>query len=186
MLSRADKEAIVADIRSKIDGSRAMFLTNVIGISSNESNDLRQKVREASGAIVCTRNTLIKKAAEGTKLEPFVKDLKGPNAVAFAFEDAPGVAKALYETGKELEPVTLTAGILGDKELTKEDVIALAKLPSRDQMLATLLATFNAPVGAFARVLNAIKDKKEEGGEAVAAAPAEEAAPAAEEPKTEE
>ena len=92
--------------------------------------------------------------------------LKGPNAVAFAFEDPAAVAKCLKEAGDDFEAVNLRGGILDGEELTLDQVTQLANLPSRDEMLATLLATFNAPISALARVLNAVKEKKEEGGEA--------------------
>ena len=183
MLTRAEKDVIVTGIRDKIDQARAVFVTNLIGIPSNEANDVRKKVRDSQGTVVITRNTLFARAAEGTKAENLLKGLKGPNAVAFAFEDAPGVAKVLYDASKELDLIEFKSGILGDQELSAEEIVALAKLPSRDQMLATVLATFNAPIGAFARVLHAIKEQKEEGSEAVVA----EAEPTAtEEPAAEE
>jgi large subunit ribosomal protein L10 len=72
------------------------------------------------------------------------------------------VAKAIYEASKEFEEIiNLQGGFLGDKELSKQEVIELAKLPSREEMLGTLLATFNAPVSAFARLMNSIKDECE-------------------------
>jgi large subunit ribosomal protein L10 len=171
MMNREQKAEVIAQVRQNIENARAVFLTNLIGIPSNDSVAIRKTVRDAKGGLVITRNTLIEKAAEGTKAEALLKDLKGPNAVAFAFEDAPAVAKAIYEASKEFEEViNIGGGLLGDQELSKEEVLALAKLPSRDQMLATLLATFNAPVSAFVRTMDAIKRQKEEGGEAPAAA----------------
>lgn len=172
MLTRNDKEAIVAGLKENFDKARAVFLTNLIGVDANSAVEIRKNVRDAQGAVVVTRNTLFRLAAEGTYAEELCKDLKGTNAVAFAFEDAPGVAKALFEANKENELVTLGEGYLNQEPLTAQDVVALAKLPSRDQMLATLLATFNAPVSAFVRTMDAIKRQKEEGG---SAAPAEEA-----------
>ena len=164
MITRQKKDAVIADLRDKITNSRAMFLTNVIGLTANDTVELRKKVREANGALVVTRNTLFGKAAEGTYAEEALKGLKGTNAVAFAFEDAPGVAKAIFETNKEFETVTLGKGFLGEDQLDEKQVAALAKLPSRDEMLGTLLATFQAPVSAFARLMNAIKDECETQG----------------------
>ena len=178
MLTRAEKEALVSELKEKIENARALFLTNLVGVGANDSAAIRKSVREASGAVVVTKNTLFRLASEGTYAEELLKDLKGTNAVAFAFEDAPGVAKAVHEASESNEVVCLKDGFLNQKPLTAEEVVALAKLPSRDQMLATLLATFNAPVSAFARVLHAINEKKKEGGEAVEAAPAAEEAPA--------
>ena len=164
MITRESKSAVIKDLKEKIENSRALFITNVIGMEANQAVELRKKVREANGAIVVTRNTLFGKAAEGTYAEELLKGLKGTNAVAFAFEDAPGVAKAIFETNKELEIVTLGKGYLNQELLEEKDVAALAKLPSRDEMLGTLLATFIAPVSAFARLMNSIKDEIETQG----------------------
>ena len=164
MITRQQKDAVISDLREKITNSRAIFLTNVIGLEANDAVELRKKVREANGAIVVTRNTLFGKAAEGTYAEDLFKGLKGTNAVAFAFEDAPGVAKALFEINKDFEVVSLGAGYLNEEPLDAKQVAALAKLPSRDEMLATVLATFQAPVSAFARLMNAIKDECEAQG----------------------
>ena len=90
--------------------------------------------------------------------------MKGPTAVAFAFDDAAAVAKALKESGKSLEEVSLKGGVLGDKVLSVQEVNELADLPSRDEMLGTLLATFMAPVSALARVLHSVGEKKGESG----------------------
>jgi large subunit ribosomal protein L10 len=164
MLKRAEKDEIIAGLKKDIEAARGVFLTNLIGISSNDSVALRKDVRDKQGKIVVTRNTLFKKAAEGTVAEPLLGELKGPHALAFAFEDAAGVAKALKEAGKNFEVVELKAGMLNGEVLTKEQVIQLADLPSRDEMLGTLLATFMAPVSAFARTVNALKDECEKQG----------------------
>jgi len=164
MITRQSKDVVIKDLKEKIANSQALFLTNVIGMAANDSVALRKQVREANGALVVTRNTLFGKAAEGTYAEALLKDLKGTNAVAFAFEDAPGVAKALLETSKEVECVTLGKGFLGEELLEEDKVLALAKLPSREEMLGTMLATFQAPVSSLARLLNSIKDECEAQG----------------------
>ena len=163
-MTRAEKDAVIADLKEKIGNSKALFLTNMIGISANDAVALRKTVREAKGAIVVTKNTLFEKAAEGTYAEELLKDLKNTNAVAFAFEEAPAVAKAIYDGSKDLEHVTLGSGYLGEELLDEKRIEALAKLPSRDEMLGTVLATFMAPVSSLARLVNAIKDECEAQG----------------------
>lgn len=164
MMTRAEKEAVIKDLKEKIDKSRALFLTNLIGVTANDSVAIRKKVRDANGAVVVTKNTLFGKAAEGTYAEELLSGLKGTNAVAFAFEDAPGVAKAIFEASEGIEAVSLGKGFLNQELLDEGKVVELAKLPSRDEMLATLLATFQAPASAFARLLNSIKDECETQG----------------------
>jgi len=164
MMTRAEKDAVVSSIREKIEKSQAVFLTNLVGIPSVDSVRIRKSVRDAKGHMVITRNTLFARAAKGTFAEGLLADLKGTSCLAFAYEDAPGVAKIINDaSGEFTDIVTIKGGMLGTQKLTKADVVALAKLPSRDQMLGTLLATFNAPVSAFARVLNAIREQKEGG-----------------------
>jgi large subunit ribosomal protein L10 len=162
MMTRAEKDAVVSSVREKIEKSQAVFLTNLVGIPSVDSVRIRKNVRDAKGHMVITRNTLFARAAKGTFAEGLLADLKGSSAVAFAYEDAPGVAKVINDASGEFgDIVTIKGGMLGTQKLSKADVVALAKLPSRDQMLGTLLATFNAPVSAFARVLFAIQEQKE-------------------------
>ena len=189
MLTRSSKEEIVKGIQDDIGNASAVILTNLIGVTSNESVAIRKEIRDAGGKVVVARNTLFRKAAEGTDLEQMLTDLKGPHALAFAFEDAAAVAKCLKEASKENEAVAFKAGFLDGKALGVEDLKALADLPSRDEMLGTLLATFNAPISALARVMNSIREKKEEDGgetvEAAAEAPSSQEAPK-EEAKAEE
>jgi large subunit ribosomal protein L10 len=163
MMTRAEKDAVVSSIREKIEKSQAVFLTNLVGIPSVDSVRIRKNVRDAKGHMVVTRNTLFARAAKGTFAESLLQDLKGNSCVAFAYDDAAAVAKVVNEASTEFENiVTIKGGMLGTQKLSKAEVVALAKLPSKPQMLATLLATFNAPAGAFVRVLNAIKEQKEQ------------------------
>ncbi|MBC96499.1 MAG: 50S ribosomal protein L10 [Halobacteriovoraceae bacterium] len=164
MLKRAEKDEIISGLKQNIENAKAVFLTNLIGIGANDAVSLRKEIRESDGKIVVTRNTLFKKAAEGTPVESILGELKGPHALAFAFDDAAAVAKALKEAGKEHEAVELKGGVLNGEVLDLEQVKALADLPSRDEMLGTLLATFMAPVSAFARLTNSIKDECETQG----------------------
>jgi large subunit ribosomal protein L10 len=171
MMTRAEKDVVVSSIKEKIEKSQAVFLTNLVGIPSVDSVRIRKNVREAKGHMVITRNTLLARAAKGTFAEGLLADLKGSSAVAFAYEDAAAVAKIVNDAAGEFENiVTIRGGMLGTQKLSKAEVVALAKLPSRDQMLGTLLATFNAPVSAFARVLFAIQEQKQCGAAAPAAA----------------
>ncbi len=163
MLNRTEKEAIINDLKKDIGNAKAIFLTNLIGISANDAVSIRKSVRDNKGKIVVTRNTLFVKAAAGTPVEPLVANLKGPHALAFAFDDVAAVAKSIKTAGETLELVTLKAGLLEGQLLNQAQVKQLASLPGRDQMLGTLLATFIAPVSAFARVMHAIKEKKESG-----------------------
>ncbi|MEI8345904.1 MAG: 50S ribosomal protein L10 [Pseudomonadota bacterium] len=161
MLSRAEKEKMVQDLKANLDKSQGVFLTNLIGLKSTDAVTVRKLIREAGGKLVINRNTLFERAAKGTSLEGMLKNLKGPQALAFAFKDAAAVAKKLTEISKDFALMQIKAGALQGKILSAAQVKQLASLPSRNQMLSTVLATFNAPVSAFVRTLHAIKEKKE-------------------------
>lgn len=178
MITREQKEQTINKIKDHIERSDAVFLTNLIGIPSVDSVNIRRKVSDTKGNVIVARNTFFRIAAKGTHLEKALGNLKGTNAVAFSFENPPALAKVIYEAKKDFELVDFKGGFLGDKELSVEEITSLAKLPSREELLGTLLATFMAPISAFARVMNSIKEQKEEasGGEAKAA----EEAPASE------
>lgn len=161
MLKRAEKEKIIESLKSDIGKAEGLFVTNLVGVSSNDAVAVRKSVRDVKGKIVITRNSLFEKAAQGTSVEGVLSNLKGPHAVAFAFEEVSAVAKCLKDAGKELELISFKGGFFNGEELTNDQINSLASLPSREEMLGTMLATFNAPVSALARVLNAIKEQKE-------------------------
>lgn len=160
-MTRTQKEKTVADVKADIEKAQAIFLTNLIGVTSNQANTLRRELREAQGKVIVAPNTLLSKAAQGTCAEKMLSGLKGSQAVAFAFDDAAAIAKCLKDAGEDLNPIELRGGLLEGKALSVQEVKELANLPSRDQMLATLLATFMAPVSSFVRVLEAMRSKKE-------------------------
>jgi large subunit ribosomal protein L10 len=161
MLSREEKEKMVQELKTDLGKSQGVFLTNLVGLKSNDAVSVRKSVRDVGGVIKIRRNTLLARATKGTALESLFNQLKGPQAVAFAFKDAAAVAKKLTDLTKDFELVQIRAGALSGKVLSVAQIKQLASLPSRDQMLSSVLATFNAPISAFARVLNAIKEKKE-------------------------
>ena len=161
MLDRKEKQVIIDSVKGDIAKCNAVFITNLVGAKATEATKTRKDVRDAGGKIVITRNTFFGKAAIGTHLEKSFTSFKGTTAVAFSFKDAAAVARVLKDAGKEQPIIDLRGGFLGIKELSVNEVLALADLPSRDQMLGTLLATFMAPASAFVRVLNAIKEQKE-------------------------
>lgn len=165
MMRRSEKQEVINSLKKDIDSAQAIFLTNIVGISANDSVRIRKEIRGVQGKVVVTKNTFLQKAGAGTKCEKLFDGLKGPSAAVFVDNDAPGAAKILHQASKEFECLNIRGGVLNDKELSVDEIVTLANLPSRDQMLATLLATFNAPVSAFVRVLDQICKQKGGTGE---------------------
>ncbi|OFZ39000.1 MAG: 50S ribosomal protein L10 [Bdellovibrionales bacterium RIFOXYB1_FULL_39_21] len=160
-MNRAEKEAVIGEVKTNISKAKAIFLTNLVGIESNNANAIRKSVRDVKGKLMITKNSLFEIAAKGTDYEKLLVNLKGSSAVAFAYDDVAAVAKCLRDAGAEKELVTLRGGMLDGKLLNTNDIKQLASLPSKPQMLATLLATFMAPASSFVRVLDAVREKKE-------------------------
>ena len=162
MLDRAQKQQVIDSIKADIEGSQALFLTNMVGISAHGAVSIRKHLREESeGKVVVAKNALLKRAAEGTRAHGLLSNLEGPNALAFAFGDASAVAKCLKKAGDDFDAISIKGGLLNGQELTVEDIFALADLPSREEMLGTVLASIMACLSSFVRLLGAIKEQKE-------------------------
>ena len=171
-MNKQSKEAVVAEFSSKLLESKAAFLADYRGLNVEQANELRRKLRDAGVEYRVVKNTLLRLAARETPAECLNEYLNGPTAIAFAADDPVAPAKALVEFAKNNKVFELKAGVLDGKLMTVEDIQALSDLPSREQLLAKILGSLNAPatnfVGVLAavprslvQVLSAIQDQKE-------------------------
>ena len=144
-ISRARKEELVTQYQGLIEKSEAIFLADYGGMTVKEMQELRSKVREADGAFYVTKNTLLKLALEKSDQPVPEEFLVGPVASGFALGEAPTLAKALVDFAKKDEVLKLKGGIMEGNVLTPEQIQALAKLPSLDQLRAQIIGMINAP-----------------------------------------
>jgi len=133
---------------------------------------LRNEVRESGGRYVVVKKTLLKRVLDEKKIDGINPlDMEGQIAVAFGMSDAVATAKVVNTIRKELEKPAIIAGLMDGKVLKMEEVIQLASLPSREELLAKLVGSINAPVSGFVNVLggtlrslvyalNAVKEQK--------------------------
>ncbi|MCY4524259.1 MAG: 50S ribosomal protein L10, partial [Halobacteriovoraceae bacterium] len=149
MMTRQKKEQVLKGLKEDISKACALFQTNLIGIKSNDANALRKELWNVKGKVVVAKNTLFKRAVQGTYAEKSWSNLKGSSAMVFAFEDPAAVAKC-FKKMEDLETIALRGGYLEEKELDLKQIKALANLPARPQMLATLLAGLVGPLSPFA------------------------------------
>jgi len=171
-----EKKAQVAALKEKFDGAVAGVVVDYKGITVADDTKLRKELREAGVEYAVAKNTLIRLAIQGTALEAMDDKLNGTTAVATSADDYVAAARILSKFAEKNESFTIKAGFLDGELITMEKLDALAKLPSKEQLLATVCMAFQAPMASFARVIQAIVDKS---GEAPAEEPAaEEAAPA--------
>jgi large subunit ribosomal protein L10 len=170
-----DKPALVADLHDKLMRASAIVLTEYRGLEAPDMVKLRSGLRESQVEILVVKNTLLRRAAEGTKTAEILKDLSGPTAVALAFGEPAEAAKTLNKTAKDVDLFNLKQGIIESLVVDDKQIAAIAKLPGRQQLqaqavgalqgpLANLVWTLQGVLTQFAGTLQAKVDK--EGGAA--------------------
>lgn len=156
------KKQQVADLKVRLDASCAGVIVDYKGISVEDDTKLRKELREAGVEYTVIKNTLIKRAVEGTALEAMSEVLEGTSAVATSKDDYVAAARILQKYADKSDSFKIKTGYLDDEVISLEKIDSLAKLPSREVLLATVLNAFNAPIAAFARAVQAIVDKNGE------------------------
>ena len=159
---RPEKAAVVAEVRDRLAASDAALLTEYRGLNVPEMAALRRSLRAAGGEYTIYKNTMVRLATAELGVD-VAHLLTGPTAIAFvgarddgAASDAAAVAKALRDFSRSNRALVLKGGLLGDKVLSAEDLMALADLPPREMLLAQLAGAFSAPMVKLAGLLQAL------------------------------
>lgn len=161
------KKQQVADLKERLDASIAGVVVDYKGISVEDDTKLRKELREAGVEYTVVKNTLLGRAIEGTSLADMSSVLEGTTAIATSKDDYVAAARILNKYAEKSNSFSIKSGYLDDEVISLEKITSLAKLPSREVLLATVLNAFNAPIASFARAVQAIVDKN---GEAAPAA----------------
>jgi len=177
-LNVQDKKAIVADVGAQLAGAQTVVLAEYRGIPVEQLTKLRASARDQGVYLRVLKNTLARRAAQGTQFEPLADSMVGPLIYGIS-ADPIASAKVLQNFAKTQDKLVITAGLYNGKLLDVAGVKSLASIPSRDELLSQLLGVMLAPVSAMARVLGAVAEQKAAGAPAPVAAPAVAAAPAA-------
>ena len=179
------KKAQVAALTDRIQNSCAGVVVEYKGINVADDTKLRKELREAGVVYTVVKNSILQRAAENVGFELEGSVLEGTTAVATSAEDYVAAARILNAYAEKHDNFNIKTGYLDGAIIDNAKIVSLAKLPSREILLATVCNAFNAPIAAFARAVQAIVD--EGGAEECLAkkapaeeAPAEEAAPAEE------
>jgi large subunit ribosomal protein L10 len=154
-LSFEQKKAVVAEVTEAISGAEAAVLAEYRGLTVAQMTELRRKAREAGVFLRVVKNTLARRAVEGSSFECLKDHFVGPLAFA-ASSDPAAVAKVLDEFASKNDKFIIKTGAMGGVVMSEAELKALARLPSREQLLAMLVATMNAPVQKFVRTLNEV------------------------------
>lgn len=170
-LNLEQKQALVSEISAKLATAEAVIVAEYRGLSVESVTGLRARARSSGVSLRVMRNTLARRAVKGTPFEKLGEQLSGPLMYGFAADPVAG-AKVLSEFAKEHEPFVIKAGAMRNAVMSAKDIQALAALPSRQELLAKLVGTMQAPIaklvrtmnevpGRFARTLAAVRDQKE-------------------------
>jgi large subunit ribosomal protein L10 len=171
-LNRETKAIKVSELNKTFSKAKFAVVADYRGLKVTELEKLRTSLREQNAQIQIAKNTLLRLAVKGTEYEGLTDDFTGTTAIAFSFEEPVGPAKALAEFGKEYEALQIRSGALEGKVLDADDIIALSKLPSKEQLLGQLCGVLSAVPTKLVRTLSAapnnlvyalqaIKDQKE-------------------------
>jgi large subunit ribosomal protein L10 len=158
-LNLEKKKEITDELRGKFSRSEIVILTDYKGLNVAAVTELRRKLRDAGVDFKVVKNTLLRRAAEGTAAEPLRDSFTGPSAVAMSYKDPVAPAKVLTEFAKSNDRLEIRGGAMAGRLLSVEDIKALSALPSREALLGQVLSVMNAVPTSFVRVLSGIPQK---------------------------
>jgi large subunit ribosomal protein L10 len=153
------KQAVVSEVAAIASGAQCALAAEYRGLSVAELSELRASARENAVVLRVVKNTLARRALEGTSLECLGKQLTGPLVLAFAQQDPGAAARVLSDYAKIHDKLVIRLIAIDGRLLPLTDLQRLAKLPTREQAIATLMSTMRAPVAKLVRVLNEIPSK---------------------------
>ena len=171
MLTRSKKEDIVNDLSNRFSRQKIAIFTNFHGISVLKAQALRRLLKKDGAEYKVARKTLVERALRDQHIDSSAHIMAGELGIAFGYEDQAAPAKTIVKFGKENEPFAIFGALLGGKILGRDDVVAFAKLPSREILLAQVAGALQAPLRELVlalaanmrnlvTVLNKVKEKK--------------------------
>jgi len=152
------KKAVVADVSEQLTGAQAVIVAEYRGLEVGQVTELRAKAREAGVYLRVLKNTLVRRAVEGTPFEGLADQMVGPLIYGIS-TDPVAPAKVLVDFSKTNEKLVVKGGAMPGYVMDAEGVKALASMPSREELLAKLLGTMQAPVAKFVQTLNEVPSK---------------------------
>lgn len=167
------KQQVVDEIKEAIQNSKSVSIVEYRGLNVTEVSDLRSKYRAEGVSYKVYKNTMVNIALKDLGYEDYEEYLSGPNGFVFSNDDMVAGPRVTVEFAKENEKLIVKAGIIDGQVVDADGVKALAKLPTRDVLIAQVLGGLNSPIAGFANVLqgsirkvvyalNAVKEKKEQ------------------------
>jgi large subunit ribosomal protein L10 len=156
MKKRSEKEKDLEQLKTELATVSTVILTSFQGITVEDDTRLRRTIQSVGGEYKVVKNTLAERASAGTASNDLLKDLKGPNSIAFTNTDPVALAKALTKFAKEVPAFKFKAGVVEGRVLSIAEIQQLAQLPSREELYSKIMFLVNAPAQRTASVLAAI------------------------------
>ena len=157
-LNLEQKKAVVAEVNKQIAGAQAVVLAENRGIGVSEMTALRVQARKSGVYLRVLKNTLVRRAVDGTAFSDLANEMVGPIVYGIS-TDPVAVAKVLNDFAKSNDKFVIKSGAMPNKVMSASNIAALASLPSREELLAKLLGTMQAPIAKFVRTLNEVPTK---------------------------
>lgn len=157
-LNLDDKKAVVAEVSAKVATAQAIVLAEYRGLEVGDMTSLRTKARNSGVYLRVLKNSLARRAVTGTPFESLAQHMVGPLAYGIS-ADPVAAAKVLHEFAKANDRFVIKAGAMGGQVMTPKQVGTLATMPSREELLAKLMGTMQAPIAMFVRTLNEVPSK---------------------------
>lgn len=156
------KQVIIDEIKAKLDGAQSAVVIDYMGTTVEEADAMRKTLREANIDYTVYKNTLIKRAIDGTEFAGLADVLDGPSALAISKEDATAPARELNEIIKKLKKMEFKAGVVEGNFYDKAGIEQIASIPSRDVLIAKFMGSIQSPIGKLVRTFQAVADAKAE------------------------
>ena len=157
-LNLEQKKAVVAEVNKQIAGAQAVVLAENRGVGVTEMTALRVQARKSGVYLRVLKNTLVRRAVDGTAFSDLANEMVGPIVYGIS-TDPVAVAKVLNDFAKSNDKFVIKSGAMPNKVMSASNIAALASLPSREELLAKLLGTMQAPIAKFVRTLNEVPTK---------------------------
>lgn len=155
------KKSEVSALAEKIKDAKLVLLTDYRGITVTDVTDLRTKLRNSNAEYKVIKNNITRRALQECKVEGLEELLEGPTAVILSNEDYLEPSKAVYEYTKSNENYKIKGGIIDGKVMTAQEIITLAKLPSKDTLISMLAGALLGNISKFAVALDQVRIQKE-------------------------
>jgi large subunit ribosomal protein L10 len=153
MLTKKQKEYLAKDFVEKIKGSKTTVVVDYKGMTVGEISELRNLLREQGIKMQVLKKSIAQVAFTNQKLDLDVRKMEGQLAFVYGGDDEVSAAKIVHKFAKDNEKLKMLAGVLENKVMAQEEMVSLAKLPGKDELLAKMVGSLKAPVSGFVNVL---------------------------------